>query len=90
MSELLRVHADEFAGPLAFVAPDHGPGRPVEPRQAVQAVAGQDPVDGRGGQAQDRADAGGAELAGAPRVADAGLQARAKYGKARPVYVPQN
>ncbi|GGK27946.1 hypothetical protein GCM10011583_69920 [Streptomyces camponoticapitis] len=66
----LHNDVDRFAGAVAFVASDHGAGGPVEPGEAVQAVAGQDAVDGGGGQAQDRADPGGPELAGPPQLAD--------------------
>jgi hypothetical protein len=62
-AELFDVDVDELAGPASFVAADDLARGPVEEGQAVQAVPGQDPVDGRGGQAQDRADAGRAQLA---------------------------
>jgi hypothetical protein len=75
-AELLDVDVDEFAGPVAFVAADDLPGGPVEVGQAVQTVPGQDPVGGRGGQSQDRADAGGAEFAGLAQPAHLGLGRR--------------
>ncbi|GGZ00812.1 hypothetical protein GCM10010300_50790 [Streptomyces olivaceoviridis] len=70
-AEFLDVHVDELAGPAAFVAVDDLAAGPVHESQAVQNVPGQDPVHGRGGQAQDRADAGRAELAVLPQAADA-------------------
>ncbi|GHB79659.1 hypothetical protein GCM10010377_82140 [Streptomyces viridiviolaceus] len=75
-AEFLHVDVDELAGPPAFVAADDLSGGPVQVGQPVQAVAGQDPVGGRGGQAQDRAEAGGAEFAGLAQSADAGLHGR--------------
>lgn len=75
-AELLDVDVDEFAGPVAFVAADDLAGGPVQVGQPVQAVADQNAVHGRGGQAQDRADAGRAEFAGLPQPADLGLQGR--------------
>ncbi|GAA2662528.1 hypothetical protein GCM10010307_81660 [Streptomyces vastus] len=72
-AELFDVDVDQFAGPVAFVAADDLAGGPVQEGQAVQAVPGEDAVHGRGGQAQDRADAGRAELAVLPKTAHAGL-----------------
>lgn len=69
-AEFLDVDVDEFAGPVSFVAADHGAGRTVEPGQPIETVPGQDPVDGRGGQTQDRADPGRAQLAGPTQVTD--------------------
>ncbi|MBB4717816.1 hypothetical protein BJ965_007698 [Streptomyces luteogriseus] len=46
---------------------------PVQEGQAVQAVTNQDAVHGRGVQAQDRSDAGRAQLAVLPKTAHAGL-----------------
>lgn len=62
-AEFLDVHVDEFAGSVVFVAADDLSGGPVEEGQAVQAVPGQDSVNGRDGQAQDRSDACWAQLA---------------------------
>jgi hypothetical protein len=69
-AEFLHVDVDQLAGTVAFVAADDLPGRPVQPGQPVEAVAGQDPVHRRGGHAQDRADPGGSEFAGPPQLAD--------------------
>ncbi len=57
-AEFLHIDVDQLPRTVAFVAADHDAGGAVEPGQAVWAVAGQDAVHGRGGQAQDRADPG--------------------------------
>ena len=72
-AKLLDVDVDQFAEPLSFVAADDLLGGPVQEGQAVQAVAGDGPVGGRGGQAQDRADTDGAELAVLAQAANLGL-----------------
>ncbi|GAA2771115.1 hypothetical protein GCM10010493_80750 [Streptomyces lavendulae subsp. grasserius] len=64
---------DQLAWPVAFVAADRLSGGPVEPGQAVQAVPDQDPVHGRGGQAQDRPDPCGTELAACAQATDPGF-----------------
>ncbi|GHB72290.1 hypothetical protein GCM10010377_73610 [Streptomyces viridiviolaceus] len=73
-AEFPDVDVDELAGPAAFVAADDLSGGSVQEGQAVQAVPGQDPVDGGGGQAQDRSDAGRAQLAFLSQSADPVLQ----------------
>jgi hypothetical protein len=75
-AELLDVHVDQVAGPLTLIAADDLPGGPVQEGQTVQAVPGQDPVNGRGGQAQDRPKAGGAKFARLPQSAHPGLHRR--------------
>lgn len=59
---LLDVDMDEFAGARSFVATCDLAGGPVQPAQAVQAVAGQNAVHRGGGYSQDRADPCGADL----------------------------
>lgn len=61
-AELLHVDVDECAGLLTFVAADHLAGG-----ETVQAVAGQDPVHGRGRQSQHGADPCRAELSCLPQ-----------------------
>ncbi len=92
-AEFLHVDVDQFAGAVAFVAADHGAGRAVHEGQAVEAVAGQDAAHGGGGHAQDRADAGRAELAVPPQAAYPGLglgrgPVRRRAGTAGPVVQP--
>ena len=79
-AELLDVDVDQLAGPVAFVAADDLAGGPVQAGQAVQAVAGQDAVHGRGGQAQDRADPCRAELAALAQLGRPGLRSRPGCG----------
>ncbi|SEE03665.1 hypothetical protein SAMN05428945_6460 [Streptomyces sp. 2224.1] len=68
-AEFLDIDVDQFSWALAFVAADDLAGGPVGESQPVQTVPGQDPVDGCGGQAQDRTDAGRAEFAVLPQAA---------------------
>ena len=72
-AEFLDVDVDQFTGPVAFVAADELSGGAVQEGESVQAVPDQDAVDGRGGQAEDRADACGSELAALAQSADAGF-----------------
>lgn len=69
-AEFFDVDVDQLAWAAAFVAADDLPGGPVHEGQAVQAMPDQDAVDGRDGQAQDRADAARAQLALLPQTAD--------------------
>ena len=61
-AQLLDVHVDQFAGPVALVAADQLTGGPVQEGQPVQVVADQDAVHGGGAQAQNRAEAAGPSL----------------------------
>ncbi|GAA3597383.1 hypothetical protein GCM10022295_92470 [Streptomyces osmaniensis] len=62
-AEFLDVDVDQFTGLVAFVAADDLSGGPVQVGELVQAVPGEDALHGRGGQAQDRSQACGSELA---------------------------
>jgi hypothetical protein len=84
-AEFLDVPVDQLAGAVAFVAADDLSGGPVQEGQAVQAVADQDAVHGRGGQAQDRTDAGRAELAVLTQTAHAGLDRPCRAVRCRAV-----
>jgi len=59
---LFDVDVDQFAGAGAFVAADDLPGGPVQEREPVQFVPGEDAVHGRSGHCEDRADAGRAPV----------------------------
>lgn len=69
----LDVHVHQLAGPVVFVAADHLAGGPAQEGQPVQTVPLQDPVDGRGGQSQDRVEAGRSELAAGAQTTVGGL-----------------
>lgn len=73
VAELLDVDVDQLARSGSFVAADDPAGGPVHEGQAVAAVPHEDPVDRRGGQPQDRTDAGRPQLAFGPQAVDVGL-----------------
>jgi hypothetical protein len=64
-AQLLDVQVDQVAGPRVLVAADRSAGGAVQPRQPVQLVADQDPMDGGGGHTEPGGDAGRAAHGGA-------------------------
>jgi hypothetical protein len=74
-AQFLDVHVHQLARAAALVAADDAPGGAVEVVKAVEVVAGQDPVDGRGGQPEAPGDAVGAGLVGPADAAHLGLGA---------------
>jgi hypothetical protein len=48
-AELLDAYVDQVAGPVTLIAAEDLPGGPVQEREPVEAVAGQDAVHGRCG-----------------------------------------
>ena len=62
LAELLDVQVDQLPGPLALIAVDRLPGGPVQVVEAVEPMAGEDPVHGDGRPAQPGADPGRAQL----------------------------
>jgi len=68
-AEFLDVDVDQFTGAVAFVAAHPVAGRPVQPGQPVQAVAGQHGVHGGGRHVQDRGQPPRPELAAGTQLA---------------------
>jgi hypothetical protein len=85
-AQLLHIDVHQLARAAALVAADDPPGGAVEVVQAVEVVAGQDPVDGRGRQAEAPGNAIGAGLVGPADAAHLRLGAlgRALRGAQRP------
>jgi hypothetical protein len=82
-AEFLDIDMHQLARTSAFVAADHLPGRPVQPRQSRHAVPGQDSVHCRGRESDQGRDPIRAEFAVPTQTQHSGLDLR--VGPARNV-----